>query len=85
MGKNLVDNLLYKEECYKIIGLCIKIHNNLGKGFKEIVYKDALEFELNINDIPYEREKLFNIAYEEKSLERNFYADFFVSIRLFLK
>ena len=78
MEKNLVDNLFYKKECYKIIGLCIKIHNKLGKGFKEIIYKDALEFELKINCIPYEREKLFNIAYDKKSLPHKFYADFFV-------
>jgi GxxExxY protein len=41
-----VDRLLFKEECYQIIGFCMKIHSVLGKGFKEIVYKDALEFEL---------------------------------------
>ena len=78
MEKKLVSNLFYKEECYKIIGLCIKIHNKLGKGFKEIVYKDALEFELKINNVPYEREKLFNIAYEQKTFPRKIYADFFV-------
>ena len=78
MGKNFVSNLLYKEECYKIIGLCIKIHNKLGKGFKEVVYKDALEFELQLNSVPYEREKIFNIAYEQKTAPRKFSADFFV-------
>jgi GxxExxY protein len=76
--KNLVNDLFYKDECYKIIGLCIKIHNKLGKGFKEIVYKDALEFELQINVIPYEREKIFNISYEQKTLLHKFCADFFV-------
>ena len=78
MEKKLVSNLFYKEECYKIIGLCIKIHNKLGKGFKEVVYKDALEFELQMNSVPYEREKLFSIAYEQKTEPRKFYADFFV-------
>ena len=37
--------LLHKEESYQIIGLCIEVHNNLGAGFLEIVYKDALEIE----------------------------------------
>ena len=78
MENNLVNDLLYKDECYKIIGLCIKIHNKLGKGFKEIVYKDALELELQMNGIPYEREKLFNVSYEEKTLLHKFYSDFFV-------
>ena len=46
--------ILYKDESYRIIGVCMKIHNKLGKGFKEIVYKDALEFELIKESIPYE-------------------------------
>jgi len=49
--------LILKEECYKIIGLCMKVHSKLRKGFKEIVYKDALELELIKAGIPYEREK----------------------------
>jgi GxxExxY protein len=44
--QNFVDDLLFKEECFAIICLCMKIHSKLGKGFKEIVYKDALEIEL---------------------------------------
>jgi GxxExxY protein len=36
-------DLIYKEESHKIIGLCFEVHNNLGPGFLEIVYKDALE------------------------------------------
>lgn len=35
--------LLFKEESYKIIGACFEVHKALGHGFKEIVYKDALE------------------------------------------
>jgi len=44
--KFFVDDLLYKDECFKIIGICMKIHSILGKGFYEVVYKDALEIEL---------------------------------------
>lgn len=49
--------LIYKEEAYKIIGICMEVHNNLGYGFLEIVYKDALEYEFRKAGIPYEREK----------------------------
>ena len=38
-------DIIYKEESYKIIGKCMEVHNNLGPGFLEIVYKDALEYE----------------------------------------
>lgn len=75
---NYIDDLFYKEESYAIIGLCMKIHGILGKGFKEIVYKDALEVELQKNQIPYEREKRFKILYEGTELKRKFDADFLV-------
>lgn len=38
-------NVIYKEKSYEIIGICMEIHNYLGYGFSEIVYKDALEIE----------------------------------------
>jgi hypothetical protein len=40
-----MSNYLYEEDTYKIIGALIEVHKN-GKGFSEIVYKDAFEYEL---------------------------------------
>src|SRR5687767_8866988 len=70
--------LLFKEECFLIVGLAMKVHNKLGKGFKEIVYKDALEIEFRRNNIPYIREVRFNILYDDTILRHKFSADFFV-------
>ncbi|MCA1759551.1 MAG: GxxExxY protein [Bacteroidales bacterium] len=50
-------NLILKNESYQIIGKCFEVHNQLGPGFLEIVYKDALELEFQQAGIPYEREK----------------------------
>lgn len=50
-------NFPLKEESYQIIGICMEVHNNLGPGFLEIVYKDALEIEFNNELIEYERER----------------------------
>lgn len=36
-----------KEETYRVIGICMEVHKVLGHGFAEIVYKDAMELELN--------------------------------------
>ena len=74
----MVEDLLFKDECYRIVGLCMKVHSKLGKGFKEIVYKDALEIEFIRNEIPYQREKPFKIQYEDVVLRHEFTADFFV-------
>ena len=76
--QNFIEDLLYKEECFSIVGLCMKIHGKLGKGFKEVVYKDALEIELKNNKILYEREKRFNVSYEDVTLPHYFIADFLV-------
>jgi GxxExxY protein len=74
----MIDDLLFKDECYKIVGLSMKVHSILGKGFKEAVYKDALEVEFINNSIPYERERSFKIGYEGVVLRHRFDADFLV-------
>ncbi|MFN7100021.1 MAG: GxxExxY protein [Flavobacterium sp.] len=67
-----------EEETYKIIGICMEVHRNLGPGLLEVVYKDALEIEFKANNIPFEREKEFAIEYKGKILPHKFYADFVV-------
>ena len=61
--------LLFKEESFKIIGLCMEIHKTLGMGLKEINYKDAMEIEFIENNIPYEREKGFLLNTKKKYYE----------------
>jgi GxxExxY protein len=71
-------DIILKEESYKIVGACMNVHRELGMGFKEVVYKDALEMEFNDLGIPFEREKSFTIYYKGKPLPRKYYADFVV-------
>ena len=67
-----------QKETHSIIGLCMKVHRNLGPGLLEIVYKDALEIEFKNNAIQYEREKEYLIEYKDVILPHRFYADFIV-------
>ncbi len=53
--------IILKEESYKIIGACMEVHKELGMGFREIVYKDALEMEFKENGIRFSREKQYDI------------------------
>lgn len=39
--------LVYKEESYRIIGACMEVHRELGKGHRENIYNDALEIEFH--------------------------------------
>jgi GxxExxY protein len=74
-----------EEETYKIIGICMEVHRNLGPGLLEIIYKDALEIEFKENNIPFEREKEFTIEYKGKVLPHKFYADFIVNEDIILE
>ncbi|MCP9751821.1 GxxExxY protein [Ferruginibacter sp. HRS2-29] len=78
-------DILYKDEYYQIVGLCMRIHNELGHGFSEIVYKDALTIELLSNKIFFEREKEYLVHYFGVPLEHTFYADFVVMEKIILE
>ena len=67
-----------KNENYEIVGICMEVHRILGPGLLEIVYTDALEIEFKIHNIPYEREKEYNVVYKGIILPHKFYADFVV-------
>lgn len=73
-----MSNYLYEEDTYKIIGALMEVHKNLGKGFSEIVYKDAFEYELNKINFFFEREKEYLVHYKDVILNHKFYADFVV-------
>ena len=71
-------DLILEKECYELVGLCMEVHSELGPGFSEAVYKDALEIELRNHNIPYEREKSFKVKYKGETLRRKYNADFIV-------
>ena len=70
--------IILKEESYELIGICTEVHSELGMGFREIVYKDALEYELKSKGIPYIREKQYKIKYKSIILPHAYNADFIV-------
>jgi GxxExxY protein len=70
--------LLYKAESYKVIGCCLEVHSALGKGYSEVVYKDALEHELKLQGIPFAREKGYTVQYKTVLLPHKYFADFVV-------
>lgn len=80
-----MSNLLYNEESYSIIGACIEVHKELGKGFSEIIYGDALQMEFNSRNIKYSREKKFYITYKEGLLPHHYFADFVIDDNIILE
>jgi GxxExxY protein len=71
-------DLLYRDETHRLIGLCMEVHRELGKGHDEVVYKDAVVVELSRAGIPFEREKKYEITYKGVLLSHPYYADFVI-------
>lgn len=63
----------------------MEIHRILGKGFLEVVYKDAFEYELRLRHIIYEREKEYTVTYKNTILPHKFFADFVIDNSIILE
>jgi len=67
--------LIFKEEVYAIMGAAMEVHRELGSGFLESVYQEALEVELARREIPFESQKTLKIVYKGQTLKKEFIAD----------
>jgi GxxExxY protein len=68
--------LIHKDEVFKIIGAAMEVHKELGCGFLEAVYQEALELEFQFRKIPYQREAKLDIHYKDNLLKKYYEADF---------
>ncbi len=69
------DDLLYRDEAYRLIGACLAVHKDKGHGFVEAIYQDALEIELELSGIPFERQRNFSIYYQDRPLKHTYTPD----------
>ena len=68
--------MIYPKESYDIIGCMMTVHSELGCGFLEKVYKEALEREFTDKGIPFKREVNLKIYYKGTPLQQDYIADF---------
>ena len=68
--------LLSKKEVFNIIGCAMDVHKELGPGFLESVYHEALEIEFQRKGIPFISEPELNVFYKGIKLKKRFSADF---------
>ena len=67
--------IIFKEESYRIIGACMEVHKELGFGFLEPVYQEALAIEFAKQNIFFEKEKCLKIKYKGIELGKYYVAD----------
>ncbi len=60
--------MLYEELTKKIIGCAMKVHSALGNGFQEVIYQRALEIEMRLEAINFEREMEMPIFYRDEQI-----------------
>jgi len=76
---------LYKTESYSIIGAAMEVYNELGPGFLEAIYHDALKIELESCGIPFESEKPLSVYYRGHQLHHTYAADLICNNRILLE
>ena len=77
--------ILFKEESYKIIGACMKVHRELGSGFLEAVYDEALKKEFMKSEIPFKSQVKLKVFYEGEQLKKYYIADFICYDKIILE
>lgn len=79
------ENLLMKDEAYAIVGAAMEVHSQLGAGFLEAVYGDALAIEFQRRGIPFQREVPVPIIYKGIQLGHPYQADFVLQDQIILE
>lgn len=74
--------MLFKEECFQLVGFCMEVHKELGRGQSEILYKDAMEVELSRASLSFDREKKYDVVYKGALLPHHYFADFVISEKI---
>jgi GxxExxY protein len=69
----------------KIIGAAIEVHRQLGPGLLESAYEEALCYELNLRNIPFERQKIQPLNYKDKTLNTDYRIDLLVDDKVIVE
>ncbi len=70
------DQILCKEECYRIIGACFEVYNDKENGFLEAVYQECLAIELRDRQIPFIEKPAIQPQYKGRVLKQEYEPDF---------
>ena len=71
-----MQDILFKDESYAIMGACFEVYKDKGCGFNEAVFQECLEIELGLRGIPFVAQVEMPLTYKSVQLKSTFRADF---------
>jgi GxxExxY protein len=77
-----MNELIYREESYPIMGACFEVYKEKGCGFLEAVYQECLEMELADQGIPFVARPHLNLFYKTRPLKQTYTPDFICSEKI---
>jgi len=83
--KDMNEKWLYKDLTKEIISVSMEVHRELGSGFLEYVYEEALCYELNLREISFERQKELDIYYKDLLIPRKYKPDLIVENKVIVE
>jgi len=69
--------MIYRDEAFAIVGAAMEVYNDLGPGFLEAVYQEALEIEMGTRGIPFKSQQELFIYYKGRKLKKTYIPDLF--------
>jgi hypothetical protein len=76
LQRRAVAELIYKQECYEIVGACMEVYNQMGCGFLEAVYQECLGLEWADREIPFDSQQILRLKFQGRKLRSIFVPDF---------
>ncbi len=71
-----MNEIIYREESYQIMGACFEVYKDKGCGFLEAVYQECLDLEFGDQRIPFEAQPRLSLNYKGRSLTQTYAPDF---------
>ena len=70
-----MENIVYKDESYAVLGACFEVYKEKGCGFLEAVYQECLEIELTLRTIPFRARTELSLDYKGQPLKQTYIPD----------
>jgi GxxExxY protein len=80
-----MNEIIYREESYKIMGACFEVYKTMGCGFLEAVYQECLEIELADREVPFVSKRQLELSYKERRLKQRYEPDFICYEKIILE